>query len=365
MVASKHRHPPRIVHWIQQSAVQHVLFWLAAWLVLMLPGLIVGNDVFRTLVSEFINLLFYAAMVYINLLFLIPTYLRAQKTGWYVGSLMGWAIILMPLKVMALYLWKNTGNQQQQPEDQGNALLSILVVALGSTVVQIITDWIRGQQERRELEQRNIESELNFLKTQINPHFLFNTLNTLYALTLRKSDKAPEIVIKLSEMMRYMLYDCNEIQVPLAKEIGYLRNYLDLEKLRHAEKVDIHFDVHGDMNGQLIAPLMFIPFLENSFKHGLSNALTKGYVASQIDIAEDHIELIVENSKPERLPAREGAPRSGGIGLTNVRRRLALLYPDAHSLEVEDTPDTYRIRLVINKIKERENNNLLVLGRQF
>ncbi len=349
MTVSKHTTPPRIVHWIQQTVVQLVMFWLVAWVILMLPNLFRGADPFKTLVSEFINLAFYAAMVYINLLYLIPSYLRRQKTGWYIGSLIGWAIILMPLKVMALYLWKNVGNHQQLPEDQGNALLSILVVALGSTVVQIITDWIRGQQERSELEQRNIKSELNFLKSQINPHFLFNTLNTLYALTLRKSDKAPEIVIKLSEMMRYMLYDCNEPSVPLAKEIGYLRNYLDLEKLRHGDKVDIHFEVNGDMNGQLIAPLMFIPFLENSFKHGLSNALSKGYVASQIDINDDDIELIVENSKPERLPAREGAPRSGGIGLANVRRRLELLYPDAHSLEVEDSPDSYRVRLVINK----------------
>ena len=121
-------------------------------------------------------------------------------------------------------------------------------------------DWARQLRERQVLQTQTMQSELRFLKSQINPHFLFNTLNNLYALTLKKSDKAPEIVIKLSEMMRYMLYDCNEKRVPLSKEVKYIKNYLDLEGLRQGKNVTINFETEGSITDQKIAPLLFIPF---------------------------------------------------------------------------------------------------------
>jgi LytS/YehU family sensor histidine kinase len=189
-----------------------------------------------------------------------------------------------------------------------------------------------------------MQSELKFLRSQVNPHFLFNTLNSLYALTLKKSDKAPEIVIKLSEMMRYMLYECNEKYVPLHKEINYVKNYLELEKLRQGEKMDIKFNLTGMVSDQRIAPMMFIPFLENSFKHGLNKQLDKGYVHIDLKVMDHEVDLEIKNSKPEKLPVLNGK-RSGGIGLQNVKRRLNMIYPERYDLQIQDLPDGYQVNL--------------------
>ncbi|MEM6379839.1 MAG: histidine kinase, partial [Bacteroidota bacterium] len=215
------------------------------------------------------------------------------------------------------------------------------------TVIKIITDWFKQQRERQELQTQTMQSELRFLKSQINPHFLFNTLNNLYALTLKKSDKAPEIVIKLSEMMRYMLYECNEKRVPLQKEVNYLKNYLDLERLRQHDRIAIHFEVDGFIGDQHIAPLLFIPFLENSFKHGLNTQLTEGFVDIKLLVDEQTVDFYIENSKGQTIKRPDGRP-SGGIGLVNVRRRLNLLYPDNYQLRVSNNPNTFAVHLTID-----------------
>jgi len=166
-----------------------------------------------------------------------------------------------------------------------------------------MNDWLESQREKKELQSQTLQSELKFLKSQINPHFLFNTLNSLYALTLKKSDQAPEIVLKLSEMMRYMLYECNEREVPLSKEINYLKNYLELEKIRQGKKMEINFAMDGEVGHQKIAPLMFIPFVENSFKHGISNQISAGYVNILLEINQNEVTVTIENSKTASVPS--------------------------------------------------------------
>ena len=221
------------------------------------------------------------------------------------------------------------------------------VVGLLSTLVKIIFDWWQHIKEKQELQTQTMQSELRFLKSQINPHFLFNTLNNLYALTLKKSDKAPEIVIKLSEMMRYMLYECNEKKVLLSKEINYIRNYLDLEELRQGKNIKINFDVEGNVNEQRIAPLMFIPFLENSFKHGLNNHISEGFVNIKLAVEDQMVYFFIENSKPAHTPAPNPNRKSGGIGLVNVKRRLNILYPENYDLEISNNPKSYAVTLNI------------------
>ena len=220
-------------------------------------------------------------------------------------------------------------------------------MGIGSTIYYIMNEWLKGQRKTSELHNKTLQSELKFLKSQINPHFLFNTLNNLYALTLKKSDLAPEIVLKLSEMMRYMLYECNERMVPLSKEVNYIKNYLELEKLRQGKKFDIKFDLEGEIEHQKIAPLMFIPFLENSFKHGLNNQISEGFVDIKLKIFDHSVEVDIENSKSPTLPSPSGK-KSGGIGLVNVRRRLDLLYPDNYNLDIKNNPNTYHVNLKLN-----------------
>lgn len=236
--------------------------------------------------------------------------------------------------------------QNELIREQHYFYLANLFVASGSTLASIIMDWLRHQRERAALEKQNIQSELRFLKSQINPHFLFNTLNSIYALTLKKSDNAPEIVVKLSEMLRYMLYECNEKLVPLTKEVNYVKNYLALEQLRHGGKIDIDFTLEGEVDGQMLAPLLFVPFLENSFKHGASRTIKDGYVRVHMRVIDqDQIQFEVENNKPDTIPMANHELKSGGIGLANLDRRLNILYPSKHKLTIKDSPNVYRVIL--------------------
>ncbi len=346
----------RFYGFFTQRVVQHALFWL----VLLLLLTIFENSkqgVLFTLSNELINILFYGLLVYFNLFYLIPNYLTKKRFLTYSALLVLATLVITPLKVLVFY-FKFSGLARLQTdllENMNWYFLLNFVVAGSSTVFKIVTDWLRHLRERQELETQTMQSELRFLKSQINPHFLFNTLNNLYALTLKKSDQAPEIVLKLSEMMRYMLYECNEKQVLLRKEVDYIRNYLDLERLRQGDNIDISFEVQGNIRDQKIAPLMFTPFLENSFKHGLSNNISKGFVNIKLTVADSDVHFFIENSKPDAPPKRDPSRPSGGIGLVNIHRRLKLLYDDQYELDIVDSPNTYAVNLMLNIENEPQN----------
>ncbi len=329
--------------------IHHVVFWLAILIGLMLyQGMEEGF--WFTFFNNVIIVGFYAILIYLNLNYLIPKYLIPNRPWMYSLSLLLSCFILITAKeIIQLFYFELTNQKHAQKVLLASINLQFLqafIVLIISTITKIISDWLRHTRERKELENRTMQAELRFLKSQINPHFLFNTLNNLYALTLKKDDKAPEIVIKLSEMMRYMLYECNEKSVLLQKEVAYLRNYLDLEKLRHGEKVAINLEVNGIINHQQIAPLMFIPFLENSFKHGLNQQIEKCFVNIVLNVDEDYLHFFIENGKPDYIPP-PSQHRSGGIGLVNVRQRLNLLYPKSYELSIDDTPKSYAVNLMI------------------
>jgi two-component system LytT family sensor kinase len=337
-----------IYQFFSQKRVYHTLFWSLLLLILVANDLVFTDKSIPTAFGHGLIVVFiYALVVYMNLLYLIPNYLTKNEFWTYLGLLLLSILVITPIEALILYLIYS-GNAEAQESVIINLNLYFippLLIASGSTLFKIINDWVRDLREKQELEKRTMQSELRFLKSQINPHFLFNTLNSLYALTLKKSDNAPEIVIKLSEMMRYMLYECNEKRVLLSKEVNYLHNYLALEKLRQPKEIDIKFEVEGNVSHQMIAPLMFIPFLENSFKHGLSNNLSDGFVHIYLNVKGEHVNLRIENSKPEKLPVRDPKRKSGGIGLVNVKRRLNLLYTEQYSLNIEDNPKSYAIEL--------------------
>jgi two-component system LytT family sensor kinase len=338
-----------IQHFFSQRVVYHSLAWLAYLLTFSLFQTVSGSGSYWFyFTNELVKVAFYAAGVYFNILYLIPNYLSNKKFLTYCALLLLSTIILTPLQVFFLFIKSAQFPDYQETLKESQPWLFILtfLVVSFSSIFKIISDWVRHQRERKELETESMQSELRFLRSQINPHFLFNTLNNLYALTLKKSDKAPEIVLKLSEMMRYMLYECNERRVFLSKEVNYIRNYLDLERLRQGKNVDISFEVNGNVSNQKIAPLMFIPFLENSFKHGASNHLSDGFVHIKLEIEDNKVHLFIENSKPE-MPIRHSGKRSGGIGLVNVKRRLKLLYPEQYRLKIEERPGSYRVDLTL------------------
>ena len=216
--------------------------------------------------------------------------------------------------------------------------VSLIFVFL-STVLKFITDWFLNERIQRDLENQRLSAELSFLKSQINPHFLFNSLNSIYSLAYQRSETTPEAILKLSEIMRYMLYECNDNKVALSKELQYLQNYIDLQKIRFGKKSYIDFKVSGEVGDQQIVPLLLIAFIENAFKHGIvSDALSPVHLL--IDVAEGHLHFYIKNKKHNN-----NRDLMGGIGLNNVKRRLDLLYPGKYNLDINDDEQTYTCEL--------------------
>lgn len=335
---------------LEKRWLHHVLFWL----VLIAPfALVLGGQDGYSYLQAFrdvvLQALAYAIMVYINLLVLVPHYLQRRKFGQYFALLLFCLVLTVPLHALADYY--SDYNEVRRLDGTityaGLLFLSFINMAVMislTTALKFAKKWFMHQQERQELEREKLQAELKYLKAQINPHFLFNTLNNLYSLTLKKSDQAPEMVLKLSEMMRYMLYHSNERMVPLEKEISYMQHYIALEKIRQLDRTDIVFEINEEPEGQMIAPLLLIPFLENSFKHGVNTTTEAGYIHVKLQVEADRLQFFIENSKPASGMAKKNG-KDHGIGLQNVKRRLDLLYPEMHSLKIEDTPTYYRTEL--------------------
>jgi sensor histidine kinase YesM len=338
----------KISTWRKHDSFYHVLFWFSLLLVMMVSN-VPKLGFFQAFITDFITIGFYALIAYFNYFVLFPKYLKDRNFYWHFGALAAISLLITPIKTILLFLF-SSGNVEAQSHYVSNQFyifFTTFFVGTSTTIYQVMNDWLVQQRDKKELESQTLQSELKFLKSQINPHFLFNTLNSLYALTLKKSDLAPEIVLKLSEMMRYMLYECNEKEVTLSKEINYMQNYLELEKLRHGSKMDINFSITGEVGQKKIAPLILIPFIENSFKHGINNQVSQGFVNLSMHIEENDLVMMVENSKSHSLP-KIAEKRSGGIGLINVKRRMNILYPEKHHLEIKESPNTYLVELNLN-----------------
>ncbi len=208
-----------------------------------------------------------------------------------------------------------------------------------STAFKFAVDWFLNEKVRKNLENEKLVAELAFLRSQVNPHFLFNSLNNIYSLAYQKSDKAPEAIMKLSEIMRYMLQESNEPKVKLAREIRYLENYIELQRLRFKGQAYINVDVSGDYNEQSIAPLILISFIENAFKHGV---VSDPQHPIKINLEVDNHDLNFSIWNKKSLLNKD---ESSGIGLNNVKRRLDLLYSGKYILNIKDRDDTYHCTL--------------------
>lgn len=224
-------------------------------------------------------------------------------------------------------------------------IVGIYPVVFLAAAIKVLKFWYVNQQDRQILTNEKLESELKLLRTQIHPHFLFNTLNNLYALTLKKSDQAPAMVLKLSELISYMLYDCNAPKVLLNDELKFVENYIEIEKMRHGDQLTIKSIIEGETSKVYLAPMMILPFLENSFKHGVNEELNQSWVSLNLKVLDEQLTLDIKNSKSD---TQQLSNQSEGIGLKNVKRRLDLLYKEQYTLEIIDQPKTFEIKLVIN-----------------
>lgn len=334
--------------YLSKKGVYHGLVWMSYALILLSLDSNQGGFLL-TFRNTFIHVFFLMVIVYFNYWYLIPRYLSQKRFVTYIALLFLTAAIIMPIEMVCLY-WNIAGHnnidaQLELLTKQSGHFIFLFMTLIVSTLLKITKEWLLQQAVQKDLENKNLQSELSFLKSQINPHFLFNTLNSLYALTLKKSDKAPELVLQLSDMMRYMLYKSNEKEVPLDQEIKYIENYLALERTRYGDKARIEFDYVGEPASQYkVAPLLFITFLENSFKHGLSQSIEHGFVECFIYTENGVIDYTLQNSKTTE---RDDNYFQGGIGLVNVKRRLELIYPKRYQLDIHETEDTYVVNLKI------------------
>jgi two-component system, LytTR family, sensor kinase len=223
-------------------------------------------------------------------------------------------------------------------------LLDLLYLISPALILTLFISVFTLSTQTLKLQMDNLNLELAFLKAQINPHFLFNTLNNVYSLALHKSDKTADAVLKLSGLMRYTLYESNTAKIPLEKEITFCKDYIELERMRHSTRVRIELNVPAELDHYSIAPLIIFPFIENAFKHGIRNSTKKSWVFIDIQILNNELTAIIRNSVTGTY---ENEKNIGGIGISNTKKRLNLLYPDKHTLRIEQTDSVFSVILAI------------------
>lgn len=288
---------------------------------------------------------------YLNYFVFLPRFLADQNLGRYLlrffpvfGAL---SYLFLKGKQAILSLFVGTDSWPHSTRFVVSVILTTFFIVIFVGLLRFVEDYFRHEAERKESENQQLTSELRFLRAQVNPHFLFNTLNNLYYLAVNQSPQTPEVIAKLSGMMRYMLHDSNHPTIPLSREVEYMESYIELEKLRLNDELPIAFQVSlGGNESARIAPLILITFLENAFKHGIGNGSGKSWITISLQLQNNQLHYEVKNSKMQEN--EKTVTEASGIGLVNVRRRLELSYPKAHEITVLDTLDEYAVNLKID-----------------
>lgn len=305
-------------------------------------------DYLKSAIDAVTQLLFMALLSYLNYFLWLPRFLKHKNLGRYFLEFIVPFIVLIGVHILLKrFIYSDASPRAVNFLHSARFAFTHSIIAIFIIVfvgmLKFVEDWFTLEAKTKAIENEKLTAELRFLKAQVNPHFLFNTLNNLYYLATVNSPKTPEVIDKLSQMMRYMLYDSNHPKIAITKEIEYMKNYIDLEKLRLDNQVPIKFDINGDINNKQIVPLIFITFLENAFKHGVSNTSKNAFVNIWLEINGNQCIYKVENSV---LPKKVAADlEKSGIGLSNVKRRLELSYPNQYQLNVVENDETYSVNL--------------------
>ncbi|WP_423147566.1 sensor histidine kinase [Rubrolithibacter danxiaensis] len=326
----------------------HVVIWLFILVFLLYAGS--GNSKlnYNLIVIIVYFGLINIAVFYINYLLLFPQLLSKKKYGSFaisiillaaISGLVKYGLALYYKEIILLKTVRHEGTVGFSEYYSGAVLISIFFIFL-SSAIKFAADWFLNDRLRKSLEKEKLVAELAFLRSQINPHFLFNSLNSIYSLAYQKSDKAPEAILKLSGIMRYMLNESNESLVSLSDEINYLKDYISLQKIRNREHAIINFEVTGnEFKEQQIAPLILIAFLENAFKHGdVYDPLCPVKIAMKIEPGQLQFEVVNKKTTLNK-------DKTSGIGLQNVKRRLDLLYKGKYQLQIDDSATVYNCKL--------------------
>lgn len=337
----------------QFKIIGHISFWLVSFSLLTLLFYFYNEEFSLNLVEKsIITNLFFAVAVYINLLVLIPRFLKQKNYIFYIF----WLIVLLTatsLAIQFLFIYPlnnllkiNSFNTFNINLHTAYFFATLFYVGITS-FLKLIKDWLSLQDINLKLvkiEQQKLEAELKTLKGQLNPHFLFNSLNNIYSLALIKSDKVPELILKLSDLMRHIIYESKENYISLEKELEFVNNFIELQRIRTSDKTRIKYDIIGKIPSAKIAPLLFEPFIDNAFKHGLPGMGDKDFIHIQFNFENnDFLIFTLQNNYEEFFP--QNKPNSG-IGLNNVRKRLKLLYqPDDFKLDILKKDHIHLVKL--------------------
>ena len=330
----------------------HTMIWAAFWVVMEAPGSY-GRQLFNQVLWVPVFILFSYPLVYgaiphlllkgkVSLFFLVV--LAWGTVGLYIDPWFRSYIYIPIQEAMGLDFILPRGPLAFCYLCMTTAAASPMILKFFKLCTIKQREWIRAQQE-------TITAELQLLKAQVHPHFLFNTLNNLYYCSINNSPKTPDLILKLSSLLSYMLYDCKAEEVRLEKEIENIKNYIDLEKDRHGNKIEISWSVDGDIKDKFISPLLMLPFLENAFKLSASNQIEKPWLSVDISVKSNILRCKIANSKNEFAPYKEN-----GIGITNVKKRLEFICPGEYELKLNDEGNFFVVSLLLKMVRHAPAN---------
>jgi len=338
------------------ALILHSIFWAITLLLVFisvynqretitLREIIVGFGIYGV-----INISLY----YINVLILIPNIIKKQRKIWlYLAAVIGLVIAAIVIKFGVAVMhpdiilqYTKTGEKGKHNVPYDSYLIRTFFMSgfiiVVSSLLKFASDWFSNEKIQRNLESEKKDMELQFLKSQLNPHFLFNSLNNIYSLAYQKSEKTADAILKLSEIMRYMIYESNDSWVDLNKEVEYVQSFVELQKLRFKDGAAVEITINGEIDGQQIVPLILISFVENAFKHGVAND-HEDPIKINIIANQKILHFSVSNKK-----SKTNKDAMGGVGLNNVERRLQLLYPDRYKLNIVNSATHYTTELMLD-----------------
>ncbi|MEJ0029097.1 MAG: histidine kinase [Bacteroidota bacterium] len=353
------------LHWFFRYKLHHIPMWFAYhflwWTMRIGSPVATFNAIFYSpgIVKFFFYMVFQAVAVYVNLYVLIPRLLEKGKYFRYVVLLLLTIVLAALLIVTGYYLqaWLadvsfhdmfGTGANWYSLFE-GGALPSTAASMTLAMSIKLASDWIQSRRREKAMEKEKLETELKFLRSQFNPHFLFNTINSIFVLINKDPPSASEALAKFSDLLRYQLYECTEERISLRRELHYLNNFIELEKLRHAaDRFDLSIHISDEYHEDLsIAPFVLIPFVENAFKHVSRSKDHDNFISIKLSFDRERLAFEVDNSMREQNEISREIVAHKGIGLKNVRRRLDLIYGDRYDLGIRQDGNRFIADLVI------------------
>jgi two-component system, LytTR family, sensor kinase len=346
-------------HWLIRYKLYHLPFWFVysylTWVIVVGNPVKAANDLlyFPFTVKYLVYVLVQALAAYFNLYLLIPRYLEKSRyflyTLFVLLTVCTAALLIVPVYYLAIFLAHSTalelfGKNACWFTYFSNALLTTLASTTLAMSIKLTKSWLQSKRRQQVLEKEKLETELNFLRHQFNPHFLFNTINSIFFLIHKNPDMASASLAKFSELLRYQLYECNDERIALTSEMAYLENFIGLEKLRQNNDLQLTLETDRQDGAQLaIAPFMLMTFVENAFKHVSRHANKPNWITIRLKSVGNRLDFFIANSvSPFETPA---LVHYGGIGLKNVQRRLDLLYAGQYQLEIQHSDESFQVHL--------------------